>query len=148
MRFVILIDLTINLLNYWEHNLKELKKYHLLQVKEKLKRQKSINELNQLEADSEKCETIKKELNRLLSENHAVIEEIGVQSFVSNRRLMQKMLEQKQVISNRLEFLDKEKLVVLSDVKRSSAKEEIVERKKSEVKKRVKDSYFKKQDEN
>jgi len=70
--------------------LKELKKYHLLQVKEKLKRQKSINELNQLEADSEKCETIKKELNRLLSENHAVIEEIGVQSFVSNRRLMQK----------------------------------------------------------
>ena len=128
--------------------MKELKKYHLLQVKEKHKRQKSINELNQLEADSKKCETIKKELNRLLSENHAVIEEIGVQSFVSNRRLMQKMLEQKQVISNRLEFLDKEKLVVLSDVKRSSAKEEIVERKKSEVKKQVQDSYFKKQDEN
>jgi hypothetical protein len=44
--------------------------------------------------------------------------------------------------------LDKEKSVVLSDVKRSSAKEEIVERKKSEVKKRVQDSYFKKQDEN
>ena len=100
-----------------------------MQVKEKLKRQKSINELSQLEADAEKCETIKQELNRLLSENHAVIEEIGVQSFVSNRRLMQKMLEQKQVISNRLEFLDKEKSVVLSDVKRSSAKEEIVERK-------------------
>jgi hypothetical protein len=104
--------------------------------------------LNQLEADSEKCETIKKELNRLLSENHAVIEEIGVQSFVSNRRLMQKMLEQKQVISNRLEFLDKEKSVVLSDVQRSNAKEYIVERKKSEVKKQVQDSYFKKQDEN
>ena len=119
-----------------------------MQVKEKLKRQKSINELNQLEADSKKCETIKKELNRLLSENHAVIEEIGVQSFVSNRRLMQKMLEQKQVISNRLEFLDKEKSVVLSDVKRSNAKEEIVERKKREVKKQVQDSYFKKQDEN
>ena len=119
-----------------------------MQVKEKLKRQKSINELNQLEADSKKCETIKKELNRLLSENHAVIEEIGVQSFVSNRRLMQKMLEQKQVISNRLEFLDKEKSIVLSDVKRSNAKEEIVERKKSEVKKQVQDSYFKKQDEN
>ena len=119
-----------------------------MQVKEKLKRQKSINELSQLEADAEKCETIKQELNRLLSENHAVIEEIGVQSFVSNRRLMQKMLEQKQVISNRLEFLDKEKSVVLSDVKRSSAKEEIVERKKSEVKKQVQDSYFKKQDEN
>ena len=119
-----------------------------MQVKEKLKRQKSINELSQLEADAEKCETIKQELNRLLSENHAVIEEIGVQSFVSNRRLMQKMLEQKQVISNRLEFLDKEKSVVLSDVKRSSAKEEIVERKKDKVKKQLQDSYFQKQDEN
>ena len=128
--------------------MRELKKYHLLQVKEKLKRQKSINELTQLEADAEKCETIKKELNRLLSENHAVIEEIGVQSFVSNRRLMQKMLEQKQIISNRLEFLDKEKTVVLSDVKKSSAKEEIVERKKDKVKKQAQDAYFKKQDEN
>ena len=93
--------------------MRELKKYHLLQVKEKLKRQKSINELTQLEADAAKCETIKKELNRLLSENHAVIEEIGVQSFVSNRRLMQKMFEQKQIISNRLDFLDQEKNVVL-----------------------------------
>ena len=45
--------------------MKELKKYHLLQVKEKLKRQKSISELSQLEADAEKCETIKQELNRL-----------------------------------------------------------------------------------
>ena len=77
--------------------MKELKKYHLLQVKEKLKRQKSINELSQLEADAEKCETIKQELNRLLSENHAVIEEIRVQSFVSNRRLMQIMLEQNDI---------------------------------------------------
>ena len=130
------------------YNLKELKKYNLLQVKEKLKRQKSINELSQLEADAEKCQTINRELDRLLSENHALIEEIGVQSFVSNRRLMQKMFDQKEVISNRLEFLDKEKLAVLAEVKKSTTKNEIVERKKSKIKKQAQDTLFKKQDEN
>lgn len=130
------------------YNLKELKKYNLLQVKEKLKRQKSINELTQLEADADKCQTINRELDRLLSENHALIEEIGVQSFVSNRRLMQKMFDQKEVISNRLEFLDKEKLAVLAEVKKSTTKDEIVERKKSKIKKQAQDTLFKKQDEN
>ena len=128
--------------------MKELKKYNILQVKEKLKRQKSINELTQLEADADKCQTINRELDRLLSENHALIEEIGVQSFVSNRRLMQKMFDQKEVISNRLEFLDKEKLAVLAEVKKSTTKDEIVERKKSKIKKQAQDTLFKKQDEN
>ena len=128
--------------------MKELKKYNLLQVKEKLKRQKSINELTQLEADADKCQTINRELDRLLSENHALIEEIGVQSFISNRRLMQKMIDQKEVISNRLEFLDKEKLAVLAEVKKSTTKDEIVERKKSKIKKQAQDTLFKKQDEN
>ena len=130
------------------YNLKELKKYTLLQVKEKLKRQKSINELSQLEADADKCQTINRELDRLLSENHALIEEIGVQSFVSNRRLMQKMFDQKEVISNRLEFLDREKLAVLAEVRKSTTKDDIVERKKSKIKKQAKDTLFKKQDEN
>ncbi len=130
------------------YNLKELKKYNLLQVKEKLKRQKSINELSQLEADAEKCQTINRELDRLLSENQALIEEIGVQSFVSNRRLMQKMFDQKEVISNRLEFLDREKLAVLAEVKKSTTKDEIVERKKSKIKKQAQDTLYKKQDEN
>ena len=128
--------------------MKELKKYNLLQVKEKLKRQKSINELTQLEADADKCQTINRELDRLLSENHALIEEIGVQSFVSNRRLMQKMFDQKEVISNRLEFLDREKLAVLAEVKKSTTKDEIVERKKSKIKKQAQDTLLKKQDEN
>lgn len=128
--------------------MKELKKYHLLQVKEKLKRQKSINEFNKLEADSEKCLNITQEIDRLLSENHAVVEEIGVQSFVSNRRLMQKMYDQKQVISNRIEFLNEEKSAVLAEVKKSSAKEDVVERKKSKVKKQVQKTKHNKRDEN
>lgn len=119
-----------------------------MQVKEKLKRQKSINEFNKLEADSEKCLNITQEIDRLLSENHAVVEEIGVQSFVSNRRLMQKMYDQKQVISNRIEFLNEEKSAVLAEVKKSSAKEDVVERKKSKVKKQVQKTKHNKRDEN
>ena len=130
------------------HKLKELKKYNLLQVKEKLKRQKSINELSQIQSDEEKCQTINRELDRLLSENHALIEEIGVQSFVSNRRLMQKMFDQKEVISNCLEFLDNEKLPVLAEVKKSNPRDEIVERKKNKVKRQVLETLLKKQDEN
>ena len=130
------------------YKLRELKKYNLLQVKEKLKRQKSINELSQIQADEAKCQTINRELDRLLSEDHAFIEEIGVQSFVSNRRLMQKMFDQKEVISNRLEFLDKEKLAVWAEVKKSNTRDEIVERKKNKVKRLVRETLSKKQDEN
>ena len=52
------------------------------------------------------------------------------------------------MISNRLEFLDKEKLAVLAEVKKSTTKDEIVERKKSKIKKQAQDTLFKKQDEN
>ena len=58
------------------------------------------------------------------------------------------MIDQKEVISNRLEFLDKEKLAVLAEVKKSTTKDEIVERKKSKIKKQAQDTLFKKQDEN
>ena len=58
------------------------------------------------------------------------------------------MIDQKEVISNRLEFLDKEKLAVLAEVKKSTTKNEIVERKKSKIKKQAQDTIFKKQDEN
>ena len=61
---------------------------------------------------------------------------------------MQKMFDQKEVISNRLEFLDKEKLAVLAEVNKSVTKDEIVERKKSKIKKQAQDTLFKKQDEN
>ena len=61
---------------------------------------------------------------------------------------MQKVFDQKEVISNRLEFLDNEKLAVLAEVKKSSVRDEIVERKKSKVKSQVQETLFKKQDEN
>ena len=61
---------------------------------------------------------------------------------------MQKMFDQKEVISNRLEFLDNEKLAVLAEVKKSNARDEIVERKKNKVKRQVRETLLKKQDEN
>ena len=76
--------------------MKELKKYNLLQVKEKLKRQKSINELSQIQADEAKCQTISRELDRLLSENHALIEEIVERKKTKVKRQVRETLLKKQ----------------------------------------------------
>ena len=46
--------------------MKKLKKFDLLQVKEKLKMQESISDLNAVEADSQKCQLIQNELEQLL----------------------------------------------------------------------------------
>ena len=65
----------------------------------------------------------------------------------SNLTVNKKMFDQKEVISNRLEFLDREKLAVLAEVRKSTTKDDIVERKKSKIKKQAQDTLFKKQDE-
>ena len=95
--------------SFWELKLRKLKTFDLLQTKEKLKRQKSIVELGEIEADSKKCQSINDELQKLLDENSSQLEAIGAQSFISNRRLMHKMLDQRQIINNRLEFLEQKK---------------------------------------
>ena len=46
--------------------MKKLKKFDLLQVKEKLKMRESISDLNAVEADAQKCQAIQSELEQLL----------------------------------------------------------------------------------
>ena len=53
-----------------------------------------------------------------------------------------------QVSSNRIGFFNEEKSAVLAEVKKSSAKEDVVERKKSKVKKQVQKTKHNKRDEN
>lgn len=126
--------------------MKKLKKFDLLQIKEKLKMQKSICDLNGLEADSEKCHEIKNELQKLLEEYNSNVDKIGVNSFISKRHLMQKMLDQKEVMLNRLEFLENEKSVVLEEVTKSQVKREIFIKKQAEVKKQLRNERIKKND--
>ena len=76
--------------------MRKSKKFELLRVKEKVKRQKSINDLYQLNLDAEKCEKISNDLLLLLNEGYSENSKIGVNTFVSNRYLMQKMMDQKK----------------------------------------------------
>ena len=105
--------------------MKKLKKFDLLQVKEKLKMQESISDLNAVEADSQKCQLIQNELEQLLDEYNSKVEEIAVNSFISDRHLMHKMLDQKEVMLNRLEFLENEKQAIIRQVAYSKVKSDI-----------------------
>lgn len=127
--------------------MRKLKKFELLRVKEKLKRQKSVNELNQIESDSEKCGNINLALEELLAENYTQKAEVGVNSFISNRHLMQKMMDQKEVISNRIEFLEREKSSLLIELRKSKVKDEVLQRKKTKIRRQAKETSLMRSDE-
>ena len=126
--------------------MKKLKKFDLLQIKEKLKMQKSICDLNGLEADAEKCQKMTNELQKLLEEYNSNIDKIGVNSFISKRRLMHKILDQKEVMLNRLEFLENEKSVILDEVTKSQVKREIFVKKQTAAKKQLQNERINKND--
>ena len=126
--------------------MKKLKKFDLLQIKEKLKMQKSICDLNGLEADAEKCQKMTNELQKLLEEYNSNIDKIGVNSFISKRRLMHKILDQKEVMLNRLEFLENEKSVILDEVTKSQVKREIFVKKQTAAKKQLQNERITKDD--
>ena len=108
--------------------------------------QKSICDLNGLEADAEKCQKMTNELQKLLEEYNSNIDKIGVNSFISKRRLMHKMLDQKEVILNRLEFLENEKSVILEEVTKSQVKRELFVKKQAELKKQLLNERINKDD--
>ena len=126
--------------------MKKLKKFDLLQIREKLKMQKSICDLNGLEADAEKCQKMTNELQKLLEEYNSNIDKIGVNSFISKRRLMHKILDQKEVMLNRLEFLENEKSVILDEVTKSQVKREIFVKKQTAAKKQLHNERINKND--
>jgi len=113
--------------------LKKLKKFDLLQIKEKLNMQKSISDLRNIEADSEKCHKIENELQNLLADYNSKVDKIGVNSFISNRYLMHKMLDQKAVMLNRLEFLENEKSILLDKMTKSKVKKDVLKKKQAEL---------------
>ena len=98
-----------------------------------LKMQKSISHLKNIEADSEKCHKIENELQSLLADYDSKVDKIGVNSFISNRYLMRKMLDQKAVMLNRLEFLENEKSILLDEMTKSQVKKDVLKKKQAEL---------------
>ena len=110
--------------------MKKVKQINLLQTKEKLKQQKTISHLVQIQSEAEKCLKIGKDLEEL-ARDKADEKELGsTYAFQANRQLVQKLMEQREILLNRQEFLEQEKIATSIEINRSMAKNEVLEKRK------------------
>ena len=70
----------------------------MLKVKERLARQKTITQLNEVSSDEKKCKSISDELSKLLNDKSLINEELEATTFIVDRHLVHKMMDQKQVL--------------------------------------------------
>jgi hypothetical protein len=114
--------------------MKKVKQINLLQTKEKLKQQKTISHLVQIQSEAEKCLKIGKDLEEL-AKDKADEKEVGsTYAFQANRQLVQKLMEQREILLNRQEFLEQEKIATSIEINRSMAKNEVLEKRKLQEK--------------
>ena len=110
--------------------MKKVKQINLLQTKEKLKQQKTISHLVQIQSEAEKCLKIGNDLEEL-ARDKADEKEVGnTYAFQANRQLVQKLMEQREILLNRQEFLEQEKIATSIEINRSMAKNEVLEKRK------------------
>ena len=110
--------------------MKKVKQINLFQTKEKLKQQKTISHLVQIQSEAEKCLKIGKDLEEL-ARDKADEKEVGsTYAFQANRQLVQKLMEQREILLNRQEFLEQEKIATSIEINRSMAKNEVLEKRK------------------
>ena len=109
--------------------MRKIRKLELMQAKEKLKQQKSISDLKHIEEDSKNCELLHNELSKLLNETGADFDQIRVNSFITNRILTQKMMDQRDIVRNRIDFLSSEKSDLLRAVNQSKIKSDVFRKK-------------------
>ena len=114
--------------------MRKIKQINLLQTKEKLNQRKTISHLESLNAEADKCEKVSKELEEIAKEKNTEINKASAYSFQANRQLLQKLMEQREILVNRQEFLHNEKMAVTSKISQSKAKNDLLERKKLQEK--------------
>ena len=119
--------------------MRKLKRFDLLKVKERLARQKTITQLNEVSSDEKKCKSISDELSKLLNDKSLINEKLEATTFIVDRHLVHKMMDQKQVLNNRIEFLRNEKSAALVELNKSKVKLETIEKRKLKTK-RILDS--------
>ena len=110
--------------------MKKIKQLNLLQTKEKLNQRKTISHLVDLKGEAAKCQKVGQELEEITKQKMTENNEVTAYSFQANRQLMQKLMEQREILSNRQEFLKEEQLAVTREINKSKAKTDILEKKK------------------
>ena len=117
--------------------MKKLKQLSLLQTKEKLNQRKTISHLVDLKTEAEKCKKVGKELEEITKRNNNEYQEINTYTFQADRQLVQKLMEQREIISNRQEFLKQEQVAITKEISFSKAKTDILEKRKTKEKVKV-----------
>ena len=128
--------------------MRRLKIFDLLKKRESVSRQKTISQLNGVSADVEKCRNISTELDKLLKEKQFDSGELKANSFIIGRHLQHKMMDQKEILGNRLEYLENERSSALADLDKSDAKLEVFERRRLDIKTKYQNELELKKDDN
>lgn len=110
--------------------MKKVKQIGLLQTKEKLNQNKTISHLANIELEVEKCLKVENELEEIAKQKSSERERVSSYSFQANRQLVQKVMEQREIIQNRQEYLAKEKIAAAQEISRSKAKTDVLEKRK------------------
>ena len=117
--------------------MKKIKQLNLMQTKEKLNQQKTISHLIDIKTEAEKCKKVVKELEEITKQKNNDNQEITTYSFQADRQLVQKLMEQREILSNRQEFLKQEQVAITKVISNSKAKADILEKKKLKEKVKV-----------
>ena len=108
-----------------------------MQTKEKLNQRKTISHLIDINTEAEKCKKVGKELEEITKRKNNENQEITAYSFQADRQLVQKLMEQREILSNRQEFLKQEQAAITKEISNSKAKADILEKKKLKEKVKV-----------
>ena len=108
-----------------------------MQTKEKLNQRKTISHLVDIKTEAEKCKKVGKELEEITKRKNNENQEITTYSFQADRQLVHKLMEQREILSNRQEFLKQEQVAITKVISNSKAKADILEKKKLKEKVKV-----------
>ena len=117
--------------------MKKIRQLNLLQTKEKLNQRKTISHLVELKTEAEKCRKVSKELEEITKQKNNENQEINAYSFQADRQLVRKLMDQREILSNRQEFLKQEQAAITKEISKSKAKTDILEKKKFKEKVKV-----------
>ena len=113
--------------------MKKIKLLKLLEARAQLKRQKESQEVDRLNTEVVKCSKIALDLDDISREKASDIQPQNVYTFKSDRHLIMKVMQQKEIINNREDFLRDELKSAIGNLSKTSAKIDRLKRAKDQV---------------
>ena len=113
--------------------MKKIKQIELLRKKEKVNRNLTASRLGLINSDAEKCSKISNELEQLARDAQSDQQKLNSRLYINGRFLIHKVMDQKEVLTNRMEFLENEKRLILEELNKSKFKDEIYKKRKEKL---------------